>query len=432
MDTERQIRETTLAQVMLELSKAAMEKSIKRYTRRFVPKYRAFNILQNNIEDVVQKSKQVWKLTYGLSTSEEVVQTPIEVGKEKEEEKGEDIEQDIVEGGMEMNIDTQAPVIDEKQIEKSVSDTQVLSASPQQETSAIIDIVKLKDVFETIAQNINPLIEDDLKKILVKSTNQEKLCENLVLVSVDEIEKADKAFVGEEKKTPETSTPLPQSTMVQPPLPIVVYHRKEKEISTDSTIVQSAPVIKDEPAKTNDKVETSIEQKGEIRVVEKDEAQSQIGQDVTPVPIVQNQGVTGNTEKEKDKTEESSLTTKPEEKLAIQALALLPESTTPPSQALQRLSIEDTPLQSSRPSPNTSNAEEVTSYGDASLDEEIVLPTIEQMGILQEALSKKKNQELLRREHRQRQDLIDIKDIFLDAFSLSALEEKKPRYSGEG
>ena len=47
------------------------------------------------------------------------------------------------------------------------------------------------------------------------------------------------------------------------------------------------------------------------------------------------------------------------------------------------------------------------------------------MGILQEALEKKKHQELLKREHRKKQAFLDIKDIFLDAFSLPTLDEIK-------
>ena len=51
---------------------------------------------------------------------------------------------------------------------------------------------------------------------------------------------------------------------------------------------------------------------------------------------------------------------------------------------------------------------------------------IEKLGIFEQALEKKKLQEMLRREHRQKQALQDIKDIFLDAFSLPPLEEAKP------
>ena len=112
-------------------------------------------------------------------------------------------------------------------------------------------------------------------------------------------------------------------------------------------------------------------------------------------------------------------------------MVILPISASPiPSQTLQKKSVDATPLKSSRPSPNTSRIGEGTSYGDVKLDEVIELPkfdlatiTIEEMSILQEALAKKKNQELLRREHKQRQVLYDIKEIFLDAFSLPTPNE---------
>ena len=52
--------------------------------------------------------------------------------------------------------------------------------------------------------------------------------------------------------------------------------------------------------------------------------------------------------------------------------------------------------------------------------------TIEKIRILQKALEKKKHQAMLRREYRQKQALQDIKDIFLDAFSLPTPEETKP------
>ena len=59
------------------------------------------------------------------------------------------------------------------------------------------DIMKIKDVFDTIYKNINPLTKEVLKKILLESTTKANPCENPVLVSVDEIEKEDKAYVGE-------------------------------------------------------------------------------------------------------------------------------------------------------------------------------------------------------------------------------------------
>ena len=52
--------------------------------------------------------------------------------------------------------------------------------------------------------------------------------------------------------------------------------------------------------------------------------------------------------------------------------------------------------------------------------------TQEDIGIMQEALEKKKKQEILRKEYTQRQSLQDIKDIFSDAFSLPTPNETKP------
>ena len=49
--------------------------------------------------------------------------------------------------------------------------------------------------------------------------------------------------------------------------------------------------------------------------------------------------------------------------------------------------------------------------------------TIDQISIFQQALEKKKHQEMLKKEYRQKKALQDIKDIFLDA---SNLEETKP------
>ena len=48
----------------------------------------------------------------------------------------------------------------------------------------------MKDVTKTNPQNINPLTTKDLKKILYHSIEQVRLCENIVLVSVEEYQKA--------------------------------------------------------------------------------------------------------------------------------------------------------------------------------------------------------------------------------------------------
>ena len=77
-------------------------------------------------------------------------------------------------------------------------------------------------------------------------------------------------------------------------------------------------------------------------------------------------------------------------------------------------------------------AEEIT-YKDVSLDEVIELPmfdlntiTLEKMQILQEALKRKTRQEQLRKEHKERQVLYDVKDIFVEAFDIMDVNEDKP------
>lgn len=69
---------------------------------------------------------------------------------------------------------------------------------------------------------------------------------------------------------------------------------------------------------------------------------------------------------------------------------------------------------------------------DVDLDEVIPFPKfdletiiLEQMQIFQEALKRKKRKEQLKKEHKQRQVLYDIRDIFLDAFDITDVNEDK-------
>ena len=75
---EKGIRETTLAQVMPDLTKGKITKQNKKHGSKFTPKYRAISILQNKIEDVVKKSTLMWKLIYGLSTIKVGEEDPFE------------------------------------------------------------------------------------------------------------------------------------------------------------------------------------------------------------------------------------------------------------------------------------------------------------------------------------------------------------------
>lgn len=89
---------------------------------------------------------------------------------------------------------TKAIVEEDKQADQNVLVVQMMSVSPQE------NIVQVKDVSDTIIQNINPLIEEDMKNILIYSTTKEQLCSHPILVSVDKIEKEKLASARENHK----------------------------------------------------------------------------------------------------------------------------------------------------------------------------------------------------------------------------------------
>ena len=100
---------------------------------------------------------------------------------------------------------------------------------------------------------------------------------------------------------------------------------------------------------------------------------------------------------------------------------------------LQMPSTDAMPLQISTLCSSSKRVARVLLYGDLALDEDIVIPkydydniTLEQINLMQEALERKKKQEILRNEYKQKQALHKIKDIFLDAFSLKSPNETKP------
>ena len=91
------------------------------------------------------------------------------------------------------------------------------------------------------------------------------------------------------------------------------------------------------------------------------------------------------------------------------------------------------PLQISSLGSSSTRVARVLHYGDPTLDEEIIIPkydydniTLEQINLMQEALERKKKKEILRNEYKKKQELHEIKDIFLDAFILQSPNEMKP------
>ena len=81
-------------------------------------------------------------------------------------------------------------------------------------------------------------------KILTNSTTKAQLCSHAMLVSLDEIEKAQLAFVGEKPKA--LSISPTQSLEVQPTLCMVVYQRKDTMHLHISTKIPTITIIKKE------------------------------------------------------------------------------------------------------------------------------------------------------------------------------------------
>lgn len=53
---EKEMRESTLASVLPDLTREQVSKVVKRHNNKFTPKYRAFFILQNIIEEIFQRT----------------------------------------------------------------------------------------------------------------------------------------------------------------------------------------------------------------------------------------------------------------------------------------------------------------------------------------------------------------------------------------
>ena len=185
---------------MPDLTKGQITKASKKHGRKFAPKYKAFRILQIQIEDVVQKSTLMWKVIYGLNNIKEGKEDTFEGRNDEEEdenEKEDEVEKEKDEEIVEKTQGEEA-IAEEQQEAQSIQDTQLPPPSPPHTTPTKIVIVK--DVLETLGQNINPLIVEDLKKILHQTTLQSQLCTNPLLVSVDELQKPIAEITREKEK----------------------------------------------------------------------------------------------------------------------------------------------------------------------------------------------------------------------------------------
>ena len=165
------MRESTLASILPDLTKEQVKNAVKRHNNRFTPKYRAFFILQNKIEEIVQRTTKSWRNLYkkieDLLEEEykEEVAAPIEERRKRreekiveekkveEEEKKEEVEKKKEEkkNGKEEETQKQEKAIaeQEQQPDQSVQDTQLPPPSPPQATISPTETVTIVDVPDT-------------------------------------------------------------------------------------------------------------------------------------------------------------------------------------------------------------------------------------------------------------------------------------------
>ena len=64
--TEKYIGEKNLRTLMPNLSKKEIKEEIFKHERRWTPRFKAFQILSNKIEDVVQSTLKLWKSIFDI------------------------------------------------------------------------------------------------------------------------------------------------------------------------------------------------------------------------------------------------------------------------------------------------------------------------------------------------------------------------------
>lgn len=253
LNLEKQIRGSTLPQVMPELTKEKITKANKKYDGRFAPKYREFSILQNNIEDVVKKSIQMWKVIYGLSTVKQEEEDPFEGrndGDENDDKEDEKEEKNIEEEAQ--KIDEDMATTEEQQEDQSVPDTQISSVSPSHDTNVSVEKIIVKDVLDATDQNINALTAEHLKKILHQSTLQAQLCSNLVLVNVEELQKVITKVTRDKVNTQEPPSSIPYVTSCDQCLTQTIYTSIKVDTSVKEDIVEQRQIVTQEEKETTE------------------------------------------------------------------------------------------------------------------------------------------------------------------------------------
>ena len=74
--------------------------------------------------------------------------------------------------------------------------------SPTHVKPTLANLVTIQDVLDTSSPNVNPLTIEDLKKIIHQTSIEAQLCNNEILVSVEELQKV-VAEITKEKVNPQ-------------------------------------------------------------------------------------------------------------------------------------------------------------------------------------------------------------------------------------
>ena len=119
LNLEKEMRKSTLANLFLEFKRVQITKKVQKYSKKFQPKLRTFSILQNNIEEVVQRTTKMWKIIYGLATLKEGEEDPFK-GTGKDEERKEDKEEENKDE--EKKEEKKEEKVEEKEEEKGVEE----------------------------------------------------------------------------------------------------------------------------------------------------------------------------------------------------------------------------------------------------------------------------------------------------------------------
>ena len=114
-----------------------------------------------------------------------------------------------------------------KEDAQNIQDVIVSRASPSHaKQDSQKDFVTTDDIPSNSTQKINPLSEEDIKKLHLESTNIGMPCSNHILVRIDESQKAKIASIEEQQK----------DTSIVPPMVVEIKEKESQELIKDQGV----------------------------------------------------------------------------------------------------------------------------------------------------------------------------------------------------